>query len=334
MMLKEEEYYFDQDAEIVMLADTKIIEREETRYMGLDGVPVTLTTTVRVDRNGNPVSDMELNNQESRKFIDEYRRITGKLTQAEIRGIREKLGLSQRGFAHLVGWSSTTVERYERSNAPNTANNQILKSLGDINVVKEYFKQADKTKFSKKDLATLEKITGESEATSFIFKSAKEIADWFIIKNFKEISIDPANNEQFSQMKLHKLVYFAQVYFAGMNQNKFLFSEDALAFAHGPVFETIRKGYEFDTDGTGFKFDDDMLQQLLVNESLIEQNVVVHKVLNDVWRDFSIYTAGHLRNLTHKPGSSWKKHYNGTAFKIIPKSDIMEDYQIYQMRGV
>ena len=326
----QEEYYFDKDAEIVLAKDTRIIEREETRYMGLDGVPVTLTTTVRVDRNGDKVSDMELNNQESRKFIDEYRRITGKLTQAEIREIREKLGLSQRGFAHLVGWSSTTVERYERSNAPNPANNQILKSLRDMTVVKEYFKQADKTKFSKKDLATLEQLVGENQATSFIFKSAKEIADWFIIKNFKEISIDPANNEQFSQMKLHKLVYFAQVYFAGLKKNKFLFSEDALAFQHGPVFESIRKGYEFDADGNGFKFTDDMLQELLVTESLVEKDEDVRKVLNDIWRDYSIYTAGHLRNLTHKPSSSWKKHYNGTAFKIIPKDDIIKDYDIYQ----
>lgn len=325
------EYYFDNDVNIVCAKDTEIIERTETKLMGIEKIPITFDMKVRVDkRNGEPVNDNELFDKYFQQFIDEYYRITGKISQKEIRSIREKIGISQRGLAHLVGWSKSTVERYEMVGSPNPANQKILESLKKESVVKEYFNQSDKSKFSKKDLSTLEKLTGRDEVQSWVFKNAKQIADWFVAKNYKEIAIDPANNDQISQMKLHKLVYFAQVHFAALTQNQFLFGEDAMAFAHGPVFETIRKGYDFETDGNGFAINEDLMQEILVAQNLVESDEFVRKVLNDVWTNYGIYTAAYLRNLTHQEGTSWKKNYDGSAFKIIPKSDIIDDFELYR----
>jgi uncharacterized phage-associated protein len=103
-------------------------------------------------------------------------------------------------------------------------------------------------------------------------------------------------NEPITNMKLQKLVYYAQGYFLA-KFDKTLFNDEIKAWPHGPVCPRVYEFYkgngpypiecpvDFDTK----KFSKDQLQ-----------------VLTDVWNYYSQYSAIGLRNLTHEE-KPWKE---------------------------
>ncbi|MDR2976165.1 MAG: DUF4065 domain-containing protein [Streptococcaceae bacterium] len=320
------DFYFDSQANPVPASETKVITRQETRYMGMEEIPITLVASVRINLQGEAVSDNDLDDAQDRKFIEAYRKASGKMTPDEIRALRKTLGLSQRGLANLVGWSPATVERYERGSAPSSANNKILHSLEDEAVVRKYFQNSDKSKFSKKDFNSLSKIH-QGERVRADFLTAKPIADWFVAESLKDEFSDPENSDPMTQMKLHKLVYFAQVYFLGRN-HQLLFEEDTEAFQYGPVYESIRSGYTFEKQRE-IKLSEPERKKILTGQRKIEKNDAILEVLNQVWSKLSVYTASGLMHLTHRLDSSWEKNYDGTRFKIIPNDEIAADYSVF-----
>ncbi|GAB2024212.1 hypothetical protein OfM1_02820 [Lactovum odontotermitis] len=320
------QYYFDDGANPVPAEETQVIKRKETRYMGLEELPITLEISVRVDSQENPVADTDLDDAQDCRFIEAYRKASGRMTPDEIRALRKSLGLSQRGLANLVGWSPATVERYERGSAPSAANDKILKSLKEPKIVKNYFESSEKSKFSKKDFAALSQSFPEKQARAE-FLTAKPIADWFVAESLKEQLVDSENNDPMTQMKLHKLVYFSQVYYLGRNQ-RLLFEEDTEAFQYGPVYESIRGGYNF-REQREIHLTKNERQKILTGQRKIEKNSAVLEVLNQVWHKLSIYTAAGLMDLTHREDSSWEKNYDGTRFKVIPNSEIAADFSIF-----
>lgn len=63
------------------------------------------------------------------KLKDAYRKCEGLMTSAEIKGIREKYGITQRDLCVLLGWGEKTVTRYESHQVQDKAHDTILKKI-------------------------------------------------------------------------------------------------------------------------------------------------------------------------------------------------------------
>ena len=64
-------------------------------------------------------------------FKDAYRKKVGLLTSGEIVKIRKGYGVSQKDFCAILGWGSSTINRYENYQVQSAAHNDILRKLAD-----------------------------------------------------------------------------------------------------------------------------------------------------------------------------------------------------------
>lgn len=140
--------------------------------------------------------------------------------------------------------------------------------------------------------------------------SAKEIAEWFLNKNRIQMNFEDA--EYITNLKLQKLLYYAQGHFLAQ-KDKPLFSEDFLAWEHGPV---IRKIYDiYKTNGaSGIEYNKDFD---------IEIDNEVEKILNKVYNEYGQYSAWKLRDKTHQE-MPWQTTARN---EIISKEKIKEYFK-------
>lgn len=140
--------------------------------------------------------------------------------------------------------------------------------------------------------------------------TAQEIAEWFLNKN--RIQMNFEDSEYITNLKLQKLLYYAQGYYMAL-KNKPLFNEDFEAWEHGPV---IRKIYnEYKSNGSkGIEYNEDF-------------NVAIDKeterILEKIYEEYGQYTAWKLRNMTHEE-SPWKKTKRN---EVISKEKIMDYFK-------
>lgn len=114
----------DQDCE------TRVEERREDYVVR--GEDISVNTAVRVCNACNaPVHDELLDEQTIQKAYNIYRQKHGLLSPEEICDVRERYGLSQRGFASLLNWSPNTIARYETGALPDPAHMSTLIMLRD-----------------------------------------------------------------------------------------------------------------------------------------------------------------------------------------------------------
>ena len=84
--------------------------RATTETYVVRGESFQIQATGRFDTQTNqPVFDETLDNLATTKAFDAYRAVHQLMTVARIKQLRADLGLSQRDFAALLGWSPTTV---------------------------------------------------------------------------------------------------------------------------------------------------------------------------------------------------------------------------------
>jgi uncharacterized phage-associated protein/DNA-binding transcriptional regulator YiaG len=325
------EGYYTNDLDYVDAKLTKIIEEKETHFFGEERTEVSLVVPRRVvGSTGEVVNDPDLDNWVSERFLDELRRITHALMPEDIKAIRTRIGISQRGLANLVGWSSATIERYERGGSvPTKVNESILKSLEDGDNLKRFYASSDKTKYSNKDFKVLsERFDDKDERAEFLY--GEQVAKWFIAENQKEILIDPENSESLTQMAVQKLVYFSQVFYLG-RFDKLLIEEEVQAWKFGPVFASIRNDFDY-VEGPvkrEFAFTDDELRDIMLSQKEIDANREVREVLNDIWGIFGKYRTSELMHLTHLPETAWSYVYDGSLNRSIPNGEIKRDYQVF-----
>jgi putative zinc finger/helix-turn-helix YgiT family protein len=101
---------------------------------------------------GESIYDGILDEQNLSNAYSEYRNIERILGPEDIRGLRSRYGLSQRGLATLLGWSPATICRYESGSIPSNAHNEQLKRFySDISYVSELYNE------HKAQLSSLEK---------------------------------------------------------------------------------------------------------------------------------------------------------------------------------
>ena len=123
--------------------------------------------------------------------------------------------------------------------------------------------------------------------------TALQVAKWFLAHN--RIAADSEGAEFISNLKLQKLLYYAQGCFLAVN-DKPLFMDHIVAGQHGPVVESVYHEYK-NNGANGIPFDDDFDFSAFTSEE--------NELLQEVYDTFGQYSAWKLRNMTHKE-TPWK----------------------------
>lgn len=151
--------------------------------------------------------------------------------------------------------------------------------------------------------------------------TANDIAIWFLLKDnesYKKFNTDEEPYEKITNMKLQKLLYYAQGICLAMH-NKPLFYEKIEAWKHGPVIPEVYCKYSA-FKGTPLEIGD--YNSAKINE--IEDNDEIRNILEITFNNFAIYTAWQLRNMTHQENSPWDITLKNNE-KII-NNDIITDF--------
>lgn len=122
-------------------------------------------------------------------------------------------------------------------------------------------------------------------------------------------------NNDLTNLKLQKLLYFAQVEYMKTHQENPLFNDELEAWQYGPVVREIYNAFkqcgayfitDFDIDYQDFGRVDDKTSEFL----------------DKFFNKYSKFSAWALVDKTHKAGSPWDKVYAGGQGdkSIIPKS--------------
>jgi len=125
-----------------------------------------------------------------------------------------------------------------------------------------------------------------------------------------------AQEEELSNLKLQKLLYYAQGYHL-CERGAPLFSDQIQAWSHGPVVPQVY--HQFKSSGNSsieLPPDDPFTWD--------EVDPVTADFLSRVWNTYGGYSAGRLRNMTHEE-RPWREHWRederGTQ---IPVEEIQE----------
>jgi putative zinc finger/helix-turn-helix YgiT family protein len=171
--------------------ETKTIKVHETYVIRGEKISVDADQLIDVATH-EAVFDEELDDQAVQKAFDQYRLRHQIMPVKEIVALRHQLGLTQRGFAALLGWSPTTVATYETGALPSKAKHELLQLLrSDLQVAKSLYEK-NKRKMSPNDRKAFEaNCYSETEAQQFEQAQnqiGEDITNLFAVTNYSEYS--------------------------------------------------------------------------------------------------------------------------------------------------
>jgi len=134
----------------------------------------------------------------------------------------------------------------------------------------------------------------------------KDIANWFLIYNSYMETNQGADG--MSNLKLQKLLYYAQSAYLAL-KNAPLFSNNIVAWKHGPVVEEVYQKYK--------KYGSDDIKEF---------DKETEKILTEVYNVFGEYSAWGLRNLTHTEKSYVETKINNVIPQDLMKESFKENY--------
>lgn len=320
-------YYVESKDDFVNEDETKIIKKEINS--SVKGIEITIMGHARVLLDTDEeVFDRDVEQGNDEKLFLEYEQRNNLITSEEALKIREELGLSQRGFAALTNLSRATIFQIENGSIPSKKTSDILKGFQEFNLekIKQRFLESDQSKYSQKDFANLNRLVNTKVERS-LYETALDVADWFVEQSFITVNSDKEATP-ITQMKLHKLLYFAQKLFMKKN-GKPLFDEDTLAFTHGPYYDSV--GNKFRTQRTLVDVTnptDEREKDLRLHYNEISANAEVSGVLLEIWTKYGRYEAAALRNMTHNPETAWDRSFSYAKDKMyieISNEEIMNE---------
>lgn len=142
--------------------------------------------------------------------------------------------------------------------------------------------------------------------------TAREIAEWLVAW------ADEEGDEEFTPLKLQKMLYYAKGIYMRNTDGVPLFSDTMQAWSHGPVvpdlYQDVKKYGRSPIDPDEFVSEDFNWDDYRdVEESLIE-----------TWQRYGPFTAWALRNKTHQE-SPWMKNFSPNERHIcISDADLKE----------
>lgn len=144
--------------------------------------------------------------------------------------------------------------------------------------------------------------------------TANSIANWFLTRNQLDRN-EYIDVEGITNFKLQKLLYYAYgCYLALYNQK--LFTDNIVAWAHGPAIESIYAKYK-NSNSDGIQ-DFEPSTETFTNEEL--------EVLEWIYKEFGQYTAWALRKMSQAE-TPWKETPQGEIIKDgLIKAYFWENY--------
>ncbi len=139
--------------------------------------------------------------------------------------------------------------------------------------------------------------------------TALDVAKWFLTYN--KIMMDSDGAEYISNLKLQKLLYYAQGTFLAVTGFP-LFDDAIEAWTHGPVVPAVYHAYKSNGD-RGIDPPDDFNPNIFDDEET--------SLLTEVYNEFGQYSAWKLRNMTHAE-TPWR----ATAAGEEIDTTLIEDY--------
>lgn len=133
----------------------------------------------------------------------------------------------------------------------------------------------------------------------------EDIASWFLNENRKQINFE--DSEYITNLKLQKLLYYAQGYYLAKT-NTPLFKEEFLAWDHGPVIRKIYDKYKIN-GSKGIEYDEDFI---------VDIDEQTESILQYVYNEYGKYTAWKLRDMTHEE----------TPWKTTPRNEVISKDKI------
>ncbi len=134
--------------------------------------------------------------------------------------------------------------------------------------------------------------------------SVFNIAKYFLSKS------KPGTEQAITHLKLQKLVYYAQGYYAGLI-GELLFDENLEAWPHGPVCPALYKEYKAHS------------YHEIPPEPFSENNIdeSVGNFLDAIWQVYGKYSGPELEEMTHQE-TPWIKARQNFSGKTIAFCDI------------
>lgn len=136
----------------------------------------------------------------------------------------------------------------------------------------------------------------------------QDVADFFVDSALS----DPEDN--MTNMRVNKLLFFAQGWSLARRQGKPLFQEDFYAWDFGPVVPAVYHKYKIAGRGKIQDVDNDNYDEHFSEEET--------QLLIDVLREYSGISTSGLVSMSHKNGSPWDNVYECGKNNLIPKEDI------------
>ena len=143
---------------------------------------------------------------------------------------------------------------------------------------------------------------------------ALDVTKWFLNQNNVEQKLH-CDVESISNLKLQKLLYYAQGCYLGL-YNEPLFDEELLAWRHGPVVDCIYQEFK-KFSSNGIKCDE---------KPQVHFSVEAENVMKWVYDEFGQYTAWRLRNMTHQEAPWLKTEQNDVISKELIRDYFLENY--------
>jgi len=118
----------------------KIKEAEE--IFKVRGEPISVLSKVAICTScGKELVDEELESENFEGAYRKYRKRHGLLSPREIRGIRERYGLSQRALAKLLRWGEVTINRYENGAIQDKVHDDMLRFIVNPRNMREVYER-------------------------------------------------------------------------------------------------------------------------------------------------------------------------------------------------
>jgi uncharacterized phage-associated protein len=136
---------------------------------------------------------------------------------------------------------------------------------------------------------------------------AATIAKWLI-------AWAEAERDEISNLKLQKLLYYAQGHYLGQ-RHKPLFRDPIQAWSHGPVVPDVYHEYKARGSSSIELAPDDPFEWADVDDDTAE-------FLGMIWNTYGGFSAGRLRSMTHDE-PPWRAHFRDDERHIvIPPAEI------------
>lgn len=156
--------FYCEDCNEEVLTD---VRREEREFVVKDETVKVTIETRYCCKCGQTVWDEEIEERNEKIVFDEYRAKKKFLSPAEIKAIREAIGISQSAFSRLLGFGAKTITRYEGGAPQDTAHNLLILCMKDKKNVKRAF-EANSSALSSREKAQIRSYLAEGLTVDMI----------------------------------------------------------------------------------------------------------------------------------------------------------------------